>query len=395
MVHKIGIIGLGSRGSWWLEYLIKREDIELTAVCDEYADRVEEAVRLAQSKGISSIRYAGTDYRDILNRKEIEIAFILTAWESHIPLAVDFMNAGIVTAMEVGGAYTLEDCYRLVREQEKTGTAFFLMENCCYGKREMMIRNMVNHNAFGEIVHCQGCYGHDLREEITQGLKNRHYRYRNYLRRNCDNYPTHELGPIARILNINHGNRMLSLTSTASRAAGLAAYLREKGEEKQLPTFAQGDIVNTVIKCAGGETILLTLDTCLPRPYSRGLQVRGTKGMYMEETDMVYLDDCHYPQYELDARPLWGNAKEFEEEYLAQPWKGEVDVSEGHGGMDGLMISDFLRCLEQGLPMPIDVYDAAAWMSISCLSEESVRKGGAPVAIPDFTGGRWLLESEK
>lgn len=383
--HKIAVVGLGCRGKWWTEYLLTRSDVEVTAVCDVYEDRVQDILHLAEAQSCHTIRHAVCDYRQLLScREDIEIVLLITSWEAHIGPAVDFLEAGIITAMEVGGAYSLEDCWRLVETQEKTQTPFFFMENCCYGKRELMILNMVRQGLFGEIVHCSGSYAHDLREEIAFGDVNRHYRLRNYRSRNCENYPTHELGPIARVLGIGHGNRMIRLTSTASKSAGLAQYLKDCRPEETDTAFAQGDIVNTLITCANGETILLTLDTTLPRSYSRGFQVRGTKGMYLEDNDMIFLDQEHHKEFEFNGRALWGNAGLYEEAYLDDLWKNPVDTEAGHGGMDGLMLSDFLRCVEEHRPMPIDVYDAASWMCISCLSEQSIREHGAPVSIPDF-----------
>ncbi len=390
--HQVAVVGLGQRGASWAEHIMLRPDCDLVAICDTYPDRVEAVQKSAQQKNIDTIRYAVSDYKELLDKKEIEIVILITAWEYHVDLSIDFMKAGIITALEVGGAYALDDCYRLIQTYEETKTPFFFMENCCYGKREMMVLNMAKQGVLGEIVHCSGSYAHDLRSEIAHGEETRHYRYRNYHKRNCDNYPTHELGPIARILNINHGNRMLQLSSTASKAAGLAQYVTDHCKPGSNLEFKQGDIVTTVITCAGGETIVLTLDTTLPRYYSRGFQVRGTKGMYFEDNDMIFLDAEHYPKYEFHSKPLWGNATEYEEKYLADIWKQDIDTSWGHDGMDTQMFNDFLQCVEEGKPMSIDVYDAATWMCISCLSEASIQKGGAPVEIPDFTRGKWILE---
>lgn len=394
--HKIAVVGLGQRGLGWVKHILNRSDTELIGVCDVYQDRVDDMVKLAKDHGQEqAIQYAVTDYHELLDEKDIEIAIISVSWEMHVETSVDFMKAGIITALEVGGAYSLQDCYRLVEGYERTKTPFFFMENCCYGKRETMVLNMVKKGIFGEIVHCSGSYAHDLREEIASGEEIRHYRLRNYRMRNCDNYPTHELGPIARVLNINRGNRMVSLVSKSSKAAGLAHYIKETRPNETNLSFQQGDIVNTIITCAGGETILLTLDTTLPRSYSRGFTVRGTKGMYFEDNDSIFLHDEHYPKYDFDWKSLWGNAENYEEKYLTDIWRQEHNKGHegvfGHGGMDELMLNDFLQCVEEGKPMPIDVYDAAAWMSISVLSEISIQKGGTPVEIPDFTNGRWLL----
>ena len=213
-----------------------------------------------------------------------------------------------------------------------------------------------------------------------------------------DNYPTHDLGPIAKILNINHGNRMLTLTSTASKASGLRDYiLKNKPEDEFLKKqiFTQGDIVTTVIKCAKGETIVLTLDTTLPRYYTRNFIVRGTAGMYEEVTDSVFLDREEDIAHDFD----WGktninNAHLYEEQYEHPVWKEYLaeGVQGTHDGMDWLEFRTFFRALRENAPMPIDVYDAASWMAITVLSEMSIARGGAVVDIPDFTNGKWDSE---
>ena len=273
-----------------------------------------------------------------------------------------------------------------------------LLENCCYGREELMVLNMVKQGIFGEIVHCEGGYQHDLRSEISFGRENRHYRLRNYMHRNCENYPTHELGPIAKVLNINRGNRMVSLTSTASCSRGLNEYLkREKGDEYDITgyPFAQGDVITTIIRCAHGETIRLTLDTCLPRPYSRNFTVRGTRGMYREDNQSLFIDGVHNKD-EGNWKSQWGNIEEYRERYEHPIWRRFLNdgVRGGHGGIDTLVFDAFFTALREGRPMPIDVYDMAAWMSISVLSEESIALGGAPVAIPDFTNGQWLYRGD-
>lgn len=394
--HKIAVVGLGQRGLGWATHILERSDTELIAVCDTYKDRVQDVIELAKQKGQEQqLKYKVTDYHELLDKKDIEIVILAVSWELHVEASVDFMSAGIITALEVGGAYNIQECYRLIEAYERTKTPFFFMENCCYGKRELMVLRMVQEGVFGEIVHCSGAYAHDLRWEIAAGEEIRHYRLRNYRMRNCDNYPTHELGPIARILNINHGNRLVSLVAKSSKAAGLAHYIKETRPEETNLHFEQGDIVNTIITCAGGETILLTLDTTLPRSYSRGFTVRGTKGMYMEDTDSIYTNEEHYPKYHFEGKELWGNAEQYEEQYLPDIWRQEVTGGHegvfGHEGMDEIMMNDFLKCVEEGKAMPIDVYDAATWMSISVLSEMSIQKGGMPVEIPDFTNGKWLL----
>ncbi len=393
---KIGFIGLSSRGLWLLKDAILPQGEKVTAVCDLYEDRCKEACEaVVEVLGEAPNMY--TDYKDLINDDNVNVIVIATAWESHIDIAVAAMNAGKPVAMEVGGAYSIKQCFNLVETYERTKTPFMFLENCCFGRRELMVLNMKEQGVLGEIVHASGGYHHDLRNEIAYGIENRHYRLRNYLNRNCENYPTHELGPIARILNINKGNRMLTLTSMASKAAGLRDYIAQNKPDDEFlnnAKFAQGDIITTTIKCANGETIVLTLDTTLPRFYSRGFTIRGTKGMYEEASDSIFLDT---PE---DIAKDWewlktsvGNAEKYEAQYEHPIWKQflEEGVQGGHDGMDWLEFKAFFKALKEDAPMPIDVYDAASWMCISVLSEESIARGGAPVDIPDFTNGKWLM----
>lgn len=390
----VAVIGLGNRGASLLKHcILPREGVRVAAVCDVYEDRCESAVKMAVEAGCPAPVSTG-DWREILKMDEVDAVFILASWDSHINVACECMRAGKYTAIEVGGAYSVEDCWRLVRAYEETGVPCMMLENCCYGRDELMVLNMVRQGLFGEIVHCQGGYRHDLRDEVSYGREQRHYRFRNYLGRNCENYPTHELGPIANVLDINRGNRMLTLVSVASKAAGLHEYLqREKGDSYDATgmRFAQGDVVTTIIKCARGETITLTLDTTLPRFYSRGFHVQGTKGMFMEDNNSVFLDGKDNA-FDFKWKEKWNNAEEYREAYDHPVWKRylEEGVRGGHDGMDWLVIGAFFDAVRSGAPVPIDVYDAAAWMSITALSEQSVALGGMPMPIPDFTNGKWL-----
>lgn len=395
---KIAVVGLGGRGvGLTKEALIpvcQDWGAEIAAVYDPYEDRVESFAQMINDM-TGKMPIKAESYQEILENKEISAVILTSAWEAHIPQAVEAMKAGKPVAFEVGGAYTVEDCWKLVDTYEQTGVPCMMLENCCYGKWELMVLNMVRQGTFGEIVHCSGGYHHDLRKEIAGGEKNRHYRLRNYLNRNCENYPTHELGPIAKVLDINNGNRMVSLSSTSSCAKGMHAYILEtEGEESPLASaeFAQGDIVTTVIKCAKGQTIVLTLDTTLPRAYSRGFTVRGTKGAFFEDTKMVFIDDLE-KDYHFAADILKDNAEQYFEKYKHPLWD-EYEPVGGHGGMDYLVLSAFMESVVNGFTPPIDVYDAAAYMCITALSEESILKGGAVVAIPDFTRGKWYMRSD-
>jgi len=391
---KVGIIGLGCRGESLLKSVIlPQEDVEVLAVCDKYEDRRQKAADMVkEAKGNTPVSTA--DDRAVTSMEGLDAVIVTASWESHIRVACDAMRAGKYVGMEVGGAYSVDDCWKLVHTYEETGVPCMLMENCCYGRDELMVLNMVRQGIFGELVYAEGGYCHDLRDEIGFGRENRHYRFRNYLNRSCENYPTHELGPIAKTLGINRGNRMIQLNSVASKAAGMHDYLlREKGPEYDASsmTFMQGDVVTTIIRCARGESIVLELDTTLPRAYSRRFQIRGTRAMYMEDNQSLFIDGEHN-KFDFEWKSQWGNVEQYREKYDHPVWKQYLaeGVKGGHDGMDWLVFRAFFDSVKEEKEVPIDVYDAAAWMSITALSEQSIAMGGAPVAIPDFTNGLWL-----
>ncbi|MBQ4515820.1 MAG: Gfo/Idh/MocA family oxidoreductase [Clostridia bacterium] len=397
---KIGIIGLGGRGRGLSINIVDMDDVEVVAVCDEYEDRVEHMQNYVKEH-MGNTPIGTKDYKEVLAIDEIEAVIISTSWEAHVEIAVAAMRAGKYVGMEVGGAYAIEDCWKLVRTSEETGVPCMLLENCCYGQMEMMCLNLLDQGLLGEIVHCEGGYHHDLREEIINGNEKRHYRLRNYIMRCCENYPTHQLGPICKLLNINNGNRMVSLISVASKSASLREYAAKKrGADDPLANiqYAQGDVVTTIIRCAGGETITLTLDTTLPRVYSRGLIVSGTQGCYHEDNHSLYLDinEGKYTGDEFNGKAP-GNAYECAELYNHPLWKQYLKdgVKYGHDGMDYLMLRAFFESVAAKVDPPIDVYDAAAWMSISSLSEDSIAMGGLPVPVPDFTSGKWIKPKAK
>lgn len=392
---KFGIIGLGCRGISLLEMVfLQHPDVEFVAVCDVYEDRCKEGADLVEKSG-QPRPVATQNYKDILNMPEVEAVILCTSWDDHLNICIEAMEAGKYVGCEVGGAYSVQECWKLVEAHERTGIPVMLMENCVYGRDEMMVMNMAEQGVLGTIVHCEGGYKHDLRDEVAFGKENRHYRLDNYIHRNTENYPTHELGPIARVLHINRGNRMLTLTSVASKAAGLKAYIKEnKADDETLMNteFRQGDVVNTIITCANGETILLTLDTTLPRYYSRGFTVQGTRGMYFEDNQSLFLEGEEHAKDHFEWNKHWGNVEEYREKYDHPVWKKYLaeGVKKGHGGMDWLVFCDFVDCVKNRTQAPIDVYDMAAWMSISALAEESIAMSGQPVPIPDFTNGKWM-----
>ena len=392
---RVGYIGVGSRGYSMLSRCFGlMKDVEIAWICDLDTAKIEKAVAFLKEQGATAPKTT-TNYYDLLADPEVDAILNMTGWDMHSKITIDAMRAGKYVAVEVGCAYDISECYAIVDAYEETGTPVMMLENCCYSRREMMALRMVKEGLFGEVVHCDGGYLHHLNsEDLFGGEKGkmvpRKYRATEYVYRNCEQYPTHELGPIAKVLGINRGNRMLTLSSFASKSRALKEFVTENGD----PThpiynaqFKQGDIVTTVITCAGGETIRMTLDTTAPRPYySRNFTVRGTKGCCIEEGGFgtFFLEGM--------KEPVSNNEADFYEKY-DHPLYAEYSKMEGlggHGGIDWLVCRAFIESVKAGTDTPIDAYDTAAWMAIAPLSEASIAKGGAPVEVPDFTRGKWF-----
>ena len=391
---KIGVIGFSGRASGMLGLLLDVGNVVCPAVCDTVQKRAADGVRAVKSHPLYSGYdvHSYLDYKEMLRTEALDAVFVATTWITHARIAVDAMKAGCHVGLEVGGAASVEECWQLVRTSEDTGKFCMLLENCCYDRKEMALFKMVKDGLFGEVVHCEGGYRHDLRDEICLGRENIHGRLNNFMRRNGELYPTHQLGPICKLLNVNRGNRMLSLVSMASKARGLNEWIgKNKGTDYDLYgyPFNEGDVVTTLIKCANGETITLTHDCSLPRPYCRDYCIQGTKGIFKEATETelrIALEDVTKSTHSFES--FNDRLEEFEHP-LWQEYRN-AGVKSGHGGMDFLVLSAFVEAVAMDAQPPIDVYDTAAWMSITCLSEQSVAMGSCPVAIPDFTNGMWI-----
>lgn len=405
---RLGFIGVGARGIGQLALTLRRKDIVVTAVCDTDPERVAEASKMVQEAGMKKPATFGADpydYQNLLSRKDVDAVIISTPWVWHTPMAIDAMEAKKAVGLEVAGAFDIQECWALVDAYEKTKTPFMILENVAYRRDIMAVLNMVRQDLFGEIIHLQGGYQHDLRhvkfndgkqlydggvEFGEKGYSEARWRTNHSVNRNGDLYPTHGLGPVANYIDINRGNRFTYLTSTASKARGLHEYIVEhpaggKNHPNAEVEFKLGDIVTTVIKCAQGETIVLTHDTNLPRPYSLGFRVQGTNGIWMDVNNGIYIEGKS-PSHE------WEKDAEYMKKYDHPLWKKyEADTEgAGHGGMDFFVIHAFVEALKRNEPMPMDVYDAASWAAVTVLSEQSIADGSEPVPFPDFTRGKWL-----
>ncbi len=393
---KVGYIGCGRRGRSIIRTCLSQmRDVEIKYLCDASQNRMERALVHLKNGGATYVPIFTTDYHDILRDPEIDAVFVMTGWSGRPQIAMEAMRAGKYVGIEVGCADTLDECFALVDTYEQTGTPLMMLENCCYGRRELAALRMVKEGLFGEIVHCSGGYLHYLnKEDLFRDIETDeipHYRLAQYKARNRESYPTHELGPIAKVLNINRGNRFLRLNAVASKSRGIKQFAADTyGADSKWAKddYAQGDIVNTTITCANGETILLTLDTTLPRAYySRGFCVRGTKGMCDEGGTVFFLEGMKETSHNK------GNEEEMMEKYehpLQKEYRAlEIDGGAHAGGIDWLVCRAFVESVKASTLPPIDVYDAAAWMAVGPLSEASIKENGAPVDFPDFTRGKW------
>jgi len=405
---KLGVIGTGLRGQWMLWLAAKRPDVEIPAICDIDDGMINAALKILKDAGQPAPRIyknGDEDFKNMVANESLDGVFIATPWEWHHAMSVAAMNNGIHVGTEVPATLTVEDCWDLVNTSERTGKHCMIMENVCYRRDVMAILNMVRQGLFGELLHCQGGYQHDLRhvkfndgkqpygggvEFGEKGYSESKWRTEHSMNRNGDLYPTHGLGPVSTMLDINRGNRMMYLTSTATQTRGLHKYIVEQGGEDHPNAdveFKLGDVVTTVIKCANGQTIMLSHDTNSPRPYSLNFRIQGTQGIWMVDNNSIYIEGVSPEEHR------WESDVEYMKKYDHPLWKrfGDQASSSGHGGMDFFIVRAFIESLKRDVSPPIDVYDAVSMSVICPLSEESIRKNSTSVKIPDFTRGKWKM----
>jgi predicted dehydrogenase len=407
---RIAFIGVGLRGRNHLTNMLLRDDVVVPAICDIDPESLNEAKKLINGHNHPMPAfYTGNDYSfmDLLARNDIDGVIISTPWLWHTRMAVATLQAGKHAGVEVSAATTMEECWDLVNTHEETGKHCMILENACYDRNVMAVLQMVRAGLFGEMIHARCGYQHDLREVKfnngkqpygggvefgEKGFSEARWRTEHSLKQNADVYPTHGVGPIATMLNINRGNRFLSLTSTASKARGLHDYIVNHPEGGPNHPNAKlvwklGDVVTTTIKTANEETILVTHDTNLARPYSLGFRVQGVKGLTEFDSDnrRIYVDGK-------SEHHQWEEMDKYLKEYDHPLWKrwGEHANGAGHGGIDFFIDNAFVEFIKRGDYPPIDVYDAAAWSAITPLSEASIANNGEPQEFPDFTRGQWI-----
>jgi len=403
---KVGMIGVGLRGTNHLNNVLQREDVEVTAICDIDPTRIKLALEYVAKFDKKKPAIFGSneeDYKNLLALKNVDAVIISTPWLWHARMAKDSMLAGKYTGVEVSAANTMEECWDLVNIHEQTGSHLMILENVNYRRDILAVLNMVKQNVFGELVHFRCGYQHDLRfvkfndgktpygkgvEFGEKGISESAWRTQHSLLRNADVYPTHGVGPMATMCDVNRGNRFMSLTSHATKGIGLHNYIVANGG-KDHPNaklkFKQGDVITSTIETSNGETIIVTHDCNLPRPYSLGFRVQGANGLWEKDGDRMYIEGISKPH-------VWDASKEWLEKYDHPLWKryGAHAQGAGHGGMDFFVINAFVNSALENIAPPLDVYDAAAWSAITPLSEASIENNGEPQDFPDFTRGMWV-----
>jgi len=402
---RLGYIGVGARGMSHISEGLLRDDVEIVAICDTQESSLKICREYIAKKGHPAVKeYTGgiDAYKKLLERKDIDAVIIATPWQFHHPQAIDAMLAGKYVGCEVIAGLTIEDHWDIVRTSEKTAMPYMTLENVCYRRDVMAALNMARQNVFGEIVHLEGGYEHNLRNVLfnngksyygggveygPKALSEAQWRTQFNIDRDGDLYPTHGAGPLMNYIDINHGNRFTNMVSFSSKARGLAAYVQElaPGNANAKINYKNGDVTTTMINCANGETILLTHDTHLPRPYSLGFRIDGTKGTWMDVNQSVYIE------HQSKKDDEWDPAKEWFEKYDHPLWKKYAKEAEGagHGGMDWFVFNAFIQAVKQKKQTPIDVYDSMTMSVIAPLSTQSIKEGNKTLEFPDFTGGKW------
>ncbi len=395
---RIGFVGLGMRGPDAVRRMTYIEGARTVALCDLRQDRIDYSQQILSGRGCpAAAEYCGENgWKELCEREDIDLVYICTDWESHARIALYAMEQGKHCAIEVPAAVSLEQCWELINASEKTRKHCMMLENCCYDYFELTALNMAQKGLFGEIVHAEGAYIHNLDMYWDEYWNNWRLEFNRTHR--GDWYPTHGLGPVCQALNIHRGDRMTRLVSMDTDSFnGKKTWKQKHGEDVD---FANGDFTTTLIATEKGKTILLEHDVLTPRPYSRLYSLTGTEGYANKYPIQGFMINSQAaPEGEIDIENL--NAHSFVPDDVRQKlmqvykhplleyYEQEARRVGGHGGMDYIMDARLIYCLRNGLPLDMDVYDLAEWSCIGELSQISLENGCAPVEFPDFTRGSW------
>ena len=390
---RIGFIGLGNRGPGAVNRMNKIDGVSIKALCDIRPEKANAVKKSLEGSAHSPEVYTGKEeeWKKMCDRADIDLVYIATPWNLHAPMAVYAMNHGKHVCIEVPAAKTLDECWQLVETSERTRKHCIILENCCYDFFELLTLNLVRQGLLGEIVHGEGAYNHDL---LDANFRKETYYDMWRLKENMRNgnlYPTHGLGPVAQVLDINRGDRMDYLVATSTNDFSMSAKAKELAasndfyKEYASKTY-RGNMNVTTIRTEKGKTIMLQHDVSSPNIYSRIFKISGTKGSVIKYPDparIAFGDKSWMAEEEL---------KKMEDQYQPPIIKRIGELAKqvgGHGGMDFLMDWRTIDCLRNGLAIDMDAYDAALWSSIAPLSEQSVANRSKSIDVPDFTGGSW------
>ena len=400
-VH-VGIIGLGMRGDGAVERLINVPGVEITALCDIVPERVEEGQAIIRKAGLpEAAGYSGSEeaWKELCDRDDLDLVYVVTDWKNHANIGVYAMEHGKHVAIEVPAAMTLEEIWSLINTSERTRKHCMQLENCVYDFFEMTALNMAQQGLFGEIIHVEGSYIHNLEDYWPEYYNNWRLNYNNEHR--GDVYPTHGIGPVTQALNIHRGDRMTHLVAMDTKPFNGKKVAEKVGVENKDIEFQNGDHTLTLIQTEKGKTIHIQHNVMTPRPYSRMYSLTGTDG-YASKYPIeqfclrpTQVDEKAVPNHEdLNAHGAVPAKihKALVEQYkhpIHRDLEAKAKEVGGHGGMDFIMDYRLIYCLRNGLPLDMDVYDLAEWCCLAELTRISIENGNAPVEIPDFTRGHW------
>lgn len=390
-VVRVGIVGTGGRGRSLLGDILAIPQVQVPALCDINIKNLNAARDMVVGAGQTEPDgYFKNEYsfKKLMERDDLDAVIIATPWKWHTPMAVYCMKAGKYTAVEVPAAFTIEQCWELVNTYEETRTPCMMLENWSFRRDNLAVLKMIRAGLFGQIVHCHCAHSHDCIDHWFFDAETGQDRWpaEYLLKHNRDLYPTHQLGPVISWMDIGCGDYFDYLTSTASEPCGINDYFRRKfGPEhpNAKRTYKQGDIVSTVVKTKKGKTIVINYDMQLPRPYDNRWMVQGTRGLYNEQRNAVYITGKSSAYHE------WELFGPYQNEYDHGWYKTIAGGSGEHGGTDYLEMCLFLQAARNKTNTPLDIYDSVIMCVTGPLSEESIAKGSVPVNVPDFTGGKW------
>ncbi|MDR1682492.1 MAG: Gfo/Idh/MocA family oxidoreductase [Candidatus Symbiothrix sp.] len=401
-VVRVAFIGLGMRGPGAVNRMTNIDGVEIVALCDVEQDRVEKVNAMLEKKGFPKAKefYGTTEaWREVTKLPNVDLVYVATDWAHHAVIGVQAMKDGKHVAIEVPAAMTLQEIWDLINTSEKTRKHCMQLENCVYDFFELTTLNMAQNGVFGEILHTEGAYIHNLEPFWNTYWKNWRLEYN--IAHHGDLYPTHGLGPVCQALNMHRGDRMRYLVSMATKTVCIPEFIKKTTGRDVSKEFQNGDHTITLIKTEKGKTINIQHNVATPRPYNRMYQLTGTKGFANKYPVQGYAIEGGQLSKDIvkNHEDLSGHSFVSEKvkaalmEKYKFPFQRQIEDKAktvgGHGGMDFIMDYRMIYCLQRGLPLDMDVYDLAEWCCLIPLSEISLKHSSAAVEVPDFTRGAW------